>query len=307
MSNPPYGQSGGNGDGGWGQQPNNGANNNFGQQPGEGWGQGGQQQGGFGQSPQSANQPGPEWGQGGQQQGGQSQGGQSFGQGQPQGGQYGQGQPQGGQYGQGQPGQYGQGQPQGGQQQGFGGQQGFGQQPGQPAFGQSAGSKPNIVAIIAGVAVAALVVVGAIFVLPSLLGGGNPEVGDCIIVVQNDEGDFEHEDASCDDPSEEIVYHVVQAESGPASCGENYSEYYEEEEGSGDRRFTACLTPIFESGECLASSGSVLVKVDCNAVNAEIKIEQRVDSADESACSADTVPLVYELPAPGITYCATQP
>ncbi|ANZ25137.1 MULTISPECIES: DUF4333 domain-containing protein [Rhodococcus] len=196
-----------------------------GQPAGQQWGQQGQQTPGqpqqgqpqWGQQPGQGQTPGQQWGQqpGQGQQWGQPQ------QGQPQWGQPAQGQ-QWGQQGQQTPGQPQQGQPQWGQQPGQGqqwgqpqqGQPQWGQQPGQQ-WGSTGASQWNAGApqqksktgLIVGLAVAGLVVIGAIIGAVLLLGGNDtldPEAAQAGVekVLTESYGATDVSDVQCPDGEE---------------------------------------------------------------------------------------------------------
>jgi hypothetical protein len=169
--------------------------------------------------------------------------------------------------------------------------------PTEPAKG-GAKKRQRLISVVVAVVVA--VVVGAVLYL-NRDDASLADVGNCIRVNSASEENADVETVDCTDPAA-VLKVAKKLDDDSASCPDDgYAKYTQSGGKTGD--FALCLMLNAREGECFSGAeGGVekSQKVDC--ARAEARIDKVITgSADETACSEGTQPLVY--PEPPTVYC----
>lgn len=136
------------------------------------------------------------------------------------------------------------------------------------------------------------------------MGGGTPEVGDCVAITDDSEDDLAFETTACGTADSD--HRVVQAKQNHASCDGDYSEITQ-------GATSLCLIPDVNTGDCQNVPGTnsagisipmgIDTKVPCGDPDADVELVEVTDStAGESVCPAEAENYAV-FDAPPKTFC----
>lgn len=148
-------------------------------------------------------------------------------------------------------------------------------------------------------------VIGGLWALNKMGGGGTLKVGNCITLTKDGSADYKEKKADCN--SEDFTFTIVKETKTKSDCTENYSTYTV---SKGSKSTYYCLMDNWQPNKCYKkASGNKTGDevVACTDPSAEFKIAKREEGkADETLCTSQQKAAVFEMD-PKRTYCLAAP